>query len=60
MTKQNWTHETKDSLNIIVESEFKSMGSLQPGHICDKLIIHILVMFFLKITGRFIVESLVS
>lgn len=60
MTKQNWTQETKDLSKIIVESELKSMGSLQPGHLCGELIIHILGMFISKRMDRFIAEGLLS
>lgn len=62
MAKQNWTQETKDSSKIIVGNELKSMGSLQAGHtsLLGELTIHILGIFILKITERFIVEGLLE
>lgn len=62
MTKQNWIHETKELSRIIVGSELKSMGPLQPDHtsLLGELTVHILGIFILKITERFIIEGLLA
>ena len=62
MTKQNWIHETKKSSKIIVGSELKSTGPFQPDYVSllGELTVHIIGVFILKITERFIIEGLLA